>query len=156
PCRAPRGERVPHSRSRCAAAPEARATVRWTPMPWLQSCAHASFTAAAEIRQEMPFSSWDVDDRAAAQGTSAAASVELEVLDRVVGHEVVLVVVAQLLTGADVAQRVDPDVLALDQRDAVGVARMVDEARDVAADSRVDARATVQDEQERVVTRHAL
>src|SRR5690606_38653626 len=62
------------------------------------------------------------------------------------GTAVRFVVVGQLLAGRDVARGADPDHVAHDLRVAVGLAVMVDEAGDVAADGCVTHPPTVEDE----------
>src|ERR1051325_5276204 len=98
----------------------------------------------------MRFALRDVDHRAAALRAATAALVVLEIVDRVARLEVELVFVTQLFTFPDVAQGVDPDVIAFDPRDAVRVAAVVDEAGNVAAFRRVDTPTGVEDEQKRV------
>ena len=66
-------------------------------------------------------------------------------------RELVRVVVRQLFTALDVPDRFDSDAFVLDGRVTVGVARMVDPARLVAADGRVDHDIVVDGEEERVV-----
>src|SRR5690606_34479891 len=68
----------------------------------------------------------------------------------------VRVVVRQLLAALDVAQRIDEHAIVLFDRLAVGIARVIDEPRVVAADRRVDAGATLQAEQERVMDLHGI
>src|SRR5947209_4291288 len=55
-----------------------------------------------------------------------------------------VVVVRQLLAAADRARRADPDASVLDVDVAVRLAGVIDEARDVAADARIDHRAVRQ------------
>src|SRR5262245_13377805 len=75
---------------------------------------------------------------AAALWRTAAAGIDLVDVGRIVLLAADLVVVAQLLPRLDVARRVDEHAAVLDHRLAVACALVIDEARVVAADPRVD------------------
>ena len=66
-------------------------------------------------------------------------------------RELVRVVIRELFAALNVPDRFDPDALVLDDCVAVGVAGMVDPARIVPADGRVDHDIVVDGEEERVV-----
>jgi hypothetical protein len=94
--------------------------------------------------------------RAAALRRTAATRINLVDIRRIVALAADLVVVTELLTGANTANRLDIHATILDHRFAIRIALMIDEARAVAADSGVDHGALVDDEQERVVVIHIV
>src|ERR1700728_5449059 len=93
---------------------------------------------------------------AAAARRAAAAGEDGIDVRRVVALAPDLIVVGELFARGDIAQRVDEHPRALDHRLAVRLAGVIDEARLVAADTRVDDRVLVGDEQERVVVVRCL
>ena len=82
---------------------------------------------------------------------AAVARIDLVDIGRIVFFPADLVVVAQFFAGRDVARRVDEYTAMFDYGLAVAPALVIDEARIVAADGRVDDRVLVDDEQERVI-----
>src|SRR5690606_8550093 len=70
--------------------------------------------------------------------------------------EDVRIVVRQLLARPDVSDGVDVDVVGLDDGFTVGIARMIDVARDVSADRGIDDRVIIELEEERVVAVHLV
>jgi hypothetical protein len=84
------------------------------------------------------------------------AGIFLLVRVAIAAHALVLVVVRQLLALLYRASRIDPDTAVLDDCLAVGIARMVDEARLVASCAAVDDRPLRQGEEVRVMPAHAL
>src|SRR5215469_3802789 len=88
---------------------------------------------------------------AAASGRTAAAGEDRIDVGRVVRLALNLVVVGELFARLDGTERVDEHPALFDDRLAVGRAGVVDEARLVTVDPRVDHRARIDDEQESVV-----
>lgn len=88
---------------------------------------------------------------AAAAGSAAVAG-EAALGGRGVAFlEDILVVVGELFAGRDVPDRVDPDLRSLSHRIAIGLARVVDPPRGVAAHGGIDHDAVVDGEQEGMV-----
>ena len=96
-----------------------------------------------------------LENAAAAVGCPAVAHIERLVPLRV-GVALERVVVYQLGAGLDRTDRLDEDAPLLDHCLAVGIARVVDEARLVAVHCGVDHDLLVDREQERVVARHRV
>src|SRR5215472_6719959 len=93
---------------------------------------------------------------AAAAGQAAVAGEDRVDVGRIAGLALDLVVVGQLLSGRDAADRVDEHTRTLDHRLAVGVAGVIHEARLVAVDAGVDHRGVVGDEEEGMAVGRAL
>src|SRR5262249_990688 len=74
----------------------------------------------------------------------------------VLGIVLVLVVVKELCPRRNALQRLDPDAAPADDGFAIRIARVIDEPRLIAVVRGVDARALIEDEQERVVAPHRL
>src|SRR5882672_4604487 len=113
----------------------------------------AATSAASTMKRPETIGSGFAEHRAAAGPGAAAAGPDLVDIRRIVVLALDLVVVVELFARLDVAQRFDEDAPLLDHGLAVRVAGVVDVARLVAADARVDHRALVDDEEERVVVR---
>ena len=84
-------------------------------------------------------------------GRAAAARIDLIDIGRIVLFTADLVVVPQLITGRDIARRVDENAAMLDDGLAIAFALVIDEARIVAVDGGIDDRVLVDDEQECVI-----
>src|ERR1700722_8612626 len=94
--------------------------------------------------------------RAAALARAALAGEDFIDVGRIVTIASDLVVVGKLLARLNGADRLDEHAPVIDQRLAVRVAGMVDEARIVAIDAAVDHHAAIDDEQECVVVANVL
>src|ERR1700722_5484197 len=116
-------------------------------MPW----ARASAAPRPLGRARALWQRWRPQHAAAAGRRPAAAGEDHVDVGRIVGLALDLVVVGELLTGSDVADRLDEHGAPLNDGLAVRVAAVIDEARLVAVDARIDDRAPVDDEEERVV-----
>src|SRR6478609_7750458 len=102
----------------------------------------------------LPLGRYWCEDRPSALRRAAPATVELLVLRRVVVGSLVLVVVQELRAGGNRSDRLDEDPLAIIDRLAVRLTRVVDEPRVVPVHGRVDYRLVVHREEKRVVARH--
>src|SRR5688572_13707463 len=106
---------------------------------------------SSSVGQVLPRLSRVGEQGAAALLRAAIALVELLVLLVVRLFQDEPVVVGQLLARLDVAQRLDEDAALFDHRLAVRLARVVDEAGDIAAAGRIDDGARADAEQEGVL-----
>ncbi len=81
---------------------------------------------------------------------------DVELLHRLSASAFVAVVIRQLDARLDVLEGVDPDVLALDNRLAVRIARVIDETGVIFPVIAVNAPVIVETEEERVMPRHVF
>src|SRR5215510_159220 len=96
------------------------------------------------------------DDRSATARRTTLAPIEQEILLRVIGIVVVLIVVRQFGPHRNALDRRDPDAAVPDAGLAVRITRMVDESRLIPVKGRVDAGAGAENEQKRVMLGHRI
>src|SRR5256885_9308776 len=100
----------------------------------------------------LPSSLFRLYDRPAAFRCAAVASIEGEILSGVLVQIFVLVIVRQLRTLRNALDRFDPDMSALDERIAIRITGVIDEACVVSIERGVDDPFAVQREQKGVMT----
>src|ERR1700722_3768297 len=130
------------------------------PRPWHQSRPHPTGAVVSRplpgAPQRARLAPGRPQHRAAAFPRAALAGEDFIDVGRIVAIASDLVVVGQLLARLNSADGLDEHAPVIDQRLAVRVAGMVDEARIIAIDAAVDHHAAIDDEQECVVVANVL
>src|SRR5216110_1935245 len=114
--RAERGRRNPRSRAGGRGPMAAPASTQQPSGSCADRCPlhWAAAPGTSNLFQQIAFALRYVDDGAATVRAAAVAPVELEIFHRVLGKPIVFVIVRQLFARSNVTDRVDPDVLPLD------------------------------------------
>src|SRR5580704_241794 len=132
-------------------APTTAETLRRRAWFMLQPGVARASTAPRALRRAWLARGWRPEHGAATGGDATAAGEYHIDIRRIIRFPLDLIIVGQLFTGRDVADRLDEHAAVLNHRFAIRIAAVIDKARFVAPDTGVDDGAAIDDEEKRMV-----